>query len=212
MRVFATGMPRAGSRSFYSIVSDITERSEKASLQNKSGHGRQHKEWSPEMKGSQVFAIVRDLRDVVVSAYPYIMNHHRQSTSDPKQAKGKHPLYKYLFDKSKENGYNELIEWLLPKCYSYFKSYHNHECSMFVYSYFFFDGMEKRIEEIKTALESDIDAGDLADSYTLQSSPHGREGSVGKWREELTSEQSARILSRYPDFFKFILEKEGVCI
>jgi len=172
-------MPRSGSRTFYSITESIVSENESLKLCNGSGHGRQHQQWVGSMHNGVSLSIVRDLRDVVVSAYPYILNHHKKEDSDPRQASGKHPLYDDICKLDKRNAYSVLIDKLLPDCYSYFKSYVNTNSYMFLFRHFFED-LECSINNLSDILRTDVDTHKIYENHKIdklkESNPKHRNG------------------------------------
>ena len=205
MRVYATGMPRSGSRCFYSIVEDIVHQSDNLELCNKTGHGRQHKEWTADMHDAVVVTVVRDLRDVVVSAYPYILNHHKQTTYDPRQSTAIHPLYDLVSDVTEYEAYSNLIDEFLPDCYGFFLSYTNTGSYIFLYRHFFND-LYSSVRNLNHILRASAPIDPIVNNHTLDSrkdlNPHHvNDGKVDKWKTALRPEQEQRVRLEYPKFY-----------
>ncbi len=219
--LFVVGMPKSGSVFFHTIISDIVRQiNHNINILNDSAHGQQHLTYSSRLrlnKYRQVFGSYRDLRDVIVSTYFYVMNHHKIGPdiikNDPKQGTGKHPLY----DSIKGLSFKESIDKLIFHENSLFRYNNwlmNYWDRPFVHLVKFEDitseNSDKIFQELFTKIGIEVPLGIIKKALHNNSleklhkkNPiHNRDGKIGKFRDFLSYEQIKKIEKTYNKFFK----------
>lgn len=230
--LYVVGMPRSASEFFYYVLSDIAEDTKAYKVITQVGEGRQHLTYGKTFmlcKTRQVTGIYRDIRDVLVSTYFYVMRLHEQML-DPrvfanregivKEKLHEHPLYESIKNcNSDSDAFDILIDH--PNCLDrYVKWFRDYYGKPFVYlvKYDNMISSAQRETLLNMFRDLDIDVPLSAIVQALQKNTydhHKQDNPVHydkelsrSYRIHLSKKQIQHIEWKYRDFFI----EAGICL
>lgn len=219
--LYVVGMPKSGSVFYHNVISDIVRQiNHNICILNDANRGHQHLMYSPVLrlnKYRQVFGSYRDLRDVIVSTYFYVMDHHNIGPEilkkDAGHSTGEHPLYDSIKSLSFEKSINKLIfhenclirynKWLLGYWNRLFVNLVAYEDIVSRDNQKIFQSLFKKIgikissEVIEKALNNNS-----FEEMHKKNPIHNKDGKIGKFMDFLNHEQIENIEKTYSEFFK----------
>ena len=212
--LYVVGMPKSGSEFFYKVIFDISkELDENIRIINKVGGGKQHLVYERTIglsKKRQVFGVYRDLRDVVVSVYFYVMGQGKiHSLYDPIKNLRFNEAIDKLIDH--DNGLVRYNKWFL----NYYDKKHVHlvkfeditseNNEMIFKKLFKMIDVDVPLQIIKQSLEK------YSFSKLKKQDPiHYNDGQKEKYKEHLSKKQINKIIRKFNKFYELTGYKTGV--
>lgn len=219
------GMPRSASEFFYYVISDIAKETKAYKVITQVGEGRQHLTYCMTYvlcKDRQVAGIYRDIRDVLVSTYFYVMKLHEQMITPRlyankegivKEQLHEHPLYESIKDcESDSDAFDVLIDH--PNCLDrYVKWYRDYYGKPFVYLVKYDDMISSAQRETLLRMFEDLDIDvplsaivkalqkNTYDHHEQDNPVHYDKELIRPYDIHLSRKQIQCIETKYTDFF-----------